>query len=68
MKNFRDSLKSSGYDHQEAYFYQRDRELIEKLRAKNGRGRPKLLLLEGGNQSSANQQARPRNQSARKAA
>ena len=46
MNNFRDKLKQSGYDAEEAYFYKRDQELIEKMRAQNSP--PKLTLLQGG--------------------
>lgn len=46
MKNLRSSLKASGYDSEEAYFYARERELIQKMREANGR--PKLEVLQGG--------------------
>lgn len=32
MSDFRHALKKAGYDQVEAYFYQKDLELIEKLR------------------------------------
>lgn len=32
MSGLRDTLKAIGYDQEEAYFYQKDRELIETMR------------------------------------
>lgn len=46
MNNFRDKLKQSGYDAEEAYFHKREQELIAKMREKNGR--PSLTLIQGG--------------------
>jgi hypothetical protein len=50
MKNLRNSLKASGYDSEEAYFYAREQELIQKLRASSSQTptQPKLELLPGG--------------------
>ena len=61
MKNLRNSLKSSGYDSEEAYFYAREQELIQKMRALNEKENspPKLTLLPGG---ASNQQVEPRAQ------
>ncbi len=47
MKNLRDSLKASGYDSEEAYFYAREQELIKKMRESNAQ-QPKLELIAGG--------------------
>lgn len=35
MSNLRNSLKNSGYDQEEAYFYKEELRLIEKQRAAN---------------------------------
>lgn len=48
MKNLRDSLKASGYDSEEAYFYAREQELIKKMRESNAQ--PKLEVIQGGKQ------------------
>ena len=50
MSTFREKLRQNGYDHEEAYFYQREQELIQKTREKNGRSREHLKLIQGGAQ------------------
>ncbi len=45
MNSFRDKLKQSGYDAEEAYFYKREQELIEKMREKS---KAQLTLIQGG--------------------
>ena len=44
MTNLKKSLSQAGYNQEEAYFFQKERELIEKARAE----RPKLQLIQGG--------------------
>lgn len=61
MSNLRGNLKSSGYDSEEAYFYKRDLELIEKLREENKPER-KLTVVEGGKEENQNQKPLPRGQ------
>lgn len=61
MSNLRGNLKNSGYDAEEAYFYKRDQELIEKLREENKTER-KLTVVEGGKEESQNQKPLPRGQ------
>lgn len=50
MSNFRDKLKQGGYDGEDAYFFKREQELIEKTREKTAQeaaSRPQLMLLPG---------------------
>ena len=42
MGGIRDDLKSSGYSKEDEYFFQRDKELLEKLREKADARREKL--------------------------
>lgn len=63
MGNFREKLKQSGYDAEEAYFHQKDRELIQELHKKD---RSHLKLLQGGKSEKTTQQ--PAKGSSKKAA
>lgn len=47
MNTLRKNLSKAGYDQVEAYFAQRDREMIAELRKKT-----KLVLLQGGKSES----------------
>lgn len=48
MTKFREKLRQSGYDAEEAYFYKLEQELIQKTREKTRRERSHLTLLQGG--------------------
>lgn len=48
MSHFRDKLKQNGYDAEEAYFYKKEQELIQKMREQNQKGREHLKLIKGG--------------------
>lgn len=48
MNTFRDKLKQSGYDLEEAYFHKREQELIEKMRNESAKTKPHLTLIKGG--------------------
>ena len=60
-KNTRSKL---GYDQEEAYFFERNRELIEKKRSV----KPELVLLPGGRKEDARLAAPPGQQATKKAA
>lgn len=65
MSNFRDKLKQSGYDAEDAYFYKLEQELIHKMREKNAREQLKLIQ---GNGAREETKLLPRGQVTKKAA
>lgn len=67
MKNLRDSIKASGYDSEEAYFYKREQELIQKMRESNAK-QPTLTLLTGGKANELQSDPRTTNRATKKAA
>lgn len=48
MNTFRDKLKQSGYDAEEAYFHKREQDLIKKMRDETAKAKTHLTLIKGG--------------------
>ena len=64
MPDMKNARSRAGYDQEEAYFFERNRELIEKQRST----KPELVLLPGGRKEDARPAAPPGLKLAKKAA
>lgn len=67
MNTLRRNLQKAGYSQEDGYFYQKDRELIEKLKRKGSH----LTLIRGGGEASSSAKSEyspPESSSFRKAA
>ena len=48
MNTFREKMKQTGYDAEDAYFHKREQELIQKMRDGAAKAKTNLVLLKGG--------------------
>lgn len=64
MPNMKNVNSKAGYDQEEAYFFERNRELIEKKKAT----KPELVVLQGGKANNLAPASPPGRQSEKKAA